>query len=111
MPSNFMHQPFANPRTGTKKFCKRFDARLALVALHSDRITNRARASRASSIFLRRIVGVVFMRVNWKCAHQVQPPSRDRWGFSRPSVDSWMPYAARAHRVEMGGSGHYQLGS
>jgi len=73
------------------------------VALHGDRITNRARASRASSIFFRRIVGVVFMRVNWKCAHQVQPPSRDRWGFSRPSVDSWTPYAARAHRVEMGG--------
>ena len=74
MPSNFMHQPFANPRTGTKKFCKRFDARLALVALHSDRITNRARASRASSIFLRRIVGVVFMRVKSTCAHQVRPP-------------------------------------
>jgi hypothetical protein len=32
------------------------------------------RASRKSSIFLRRIVGVVFMRVNSKCAHQVRPP-------------------------------------
>jgi hypothetical protein len=27
-----------------------------------------------SSIFLRRIVGVMFMRVNSKCAHQVRPP-------------------------------------
>src|SRR5207245_1566921 len=26
--------------------------------------------------FLRRIVGVVFMRVNSKCAHQVRPPPR-----------------------------------
>ena len=31
-------------------------------------------ASRKSSIFLRREVGVVFMRVNSKCAHQVRPP-------------------------------------
>jgi hypothetical protein len=33
-----------------------------------------APASRKSSIFLWRIVGVVFMRVNSKCAHQVRPP-------------------------------------
>src|SRR2546425_12630931 len=32
------------------------------------------RASRKSSIFLRRIVGVMFMRVNSKRAHQVRPP-------------------------------------
>jgi len=31
-------------------------------------------ASRTSSIFLRRIVGAMFMRVNSKCAHQVRPP-------------------------------------
>ena len=31
-------------------------------------------ASRKSSIFLRRIVGPMFMRVNSKCAHQVRPP-------------------------------------
>jgi hypothetical protein len=29
----------------------------------------------SSSIFLGRIVGVMFMRVNAKCAHQVRPPS------------------------------------
>jgi len=33
-----------------------------------------ARTSRKSSIFLERKVGVVFMRVNAKCAHQVRPP-------------------------------------
>jgi hypothetical protein len=33
-----------------------------------------APASRKSSIFLRRIGGVVFMRVNSKCAHPVRPP-------------------------------------
>src|SRR2546425_2814970 len=33
-----------------------------------------ARASRQSSIFLRRIVRVMFMGVNSKCAHQVRPP-------------------------------------
>ena len=38
----------------------------------------------ASSIFLRRIVGVVFMRVNSKCAHQARPPS---WRRSVTSVD------------------------
>jgi hypothetical protein len=32
------------------------------------------RTSRFSSIFLRRIVGPVFMRVNSKCAHQARPP-------------------------------------
>jgi len=29
---------------------------------------------RKSSIFLRRIVGAIFMRVNSKCAHQARPP-------------------------------------
>ena len=33
-----------------------------------------ARASRKSSIFLWRIVGPMFMRVNSKCAHQLRPP-------------------------------------
>jgi len=33
-----------------------------------------APASRKSSIFLGRIVGVMFMRVNSMCAHQVRPP-------------------------------------
>jgi hypothetical protein len=33
-----------------------------------------APASSKSSIFLRRIVGSLFMRVNTKCAHQVRPP-------------------------------------
>ncbi len=33
-----------------------------------------ARIWRKSSIFLRRIVGSMFMRVNAKCAHQVRPP-------------------------------------
>jgi hypothetical protein len=31
-------------------------------------------ASCKSSILLQRIVGVMFMRVNSKCAHQVRPP-------------------------------------
>jgi hypothetical protein len=35
-----------------------------------------APASRTSSIFLRRIVGSMFMRVNAKCAHQARPPVR-----------------------------------
>jgi hypothetical protein len=34
-----------------------------------------APASRTSSIFLRRMIGSMFMRVNSKCAHQVRPPS------------------------------------
>jgi hypothetical protein len=29
---------------------------------------------RSSSIFLRRIVGAMFMRLNSKCAHQLRPP-------------------------------------
>jgi hypothetical protein len=33
-----------------------------------------APTSRKSSIFLRRIVSVMFMRVNSKCAPQVRPP-------------------------------------
>jgi len=33
-----------------------------------------APASGKSSIFLRRIIGSMFMRVNSKCAHQVRPP-------------------------------------
>jgi hypothetical protein len=36
--------------------------------------SNVAGASRESSIFLRRIVGVMFMRVNSKCAPQLRPP-------------------------------------
>ena len=38
-----------------------------------------APASSKSSIFLRRIVGEVFMRMNSKCAHQVRPPLRPIW--------------------------------
>ena len=34
-----------------------------------------APASCKSSIFLRRMVGVMFMQVNSKCAHQVRPPT------------------------------------
>jgi len=30
--------------------------------------------TRSSSIFLRRMIGSMFMRVNSKCAHQVRPP-------------------------------------
>jgi hypothetical protein len=33
-----------------------------------------APASRKSSIFLRKIVGAMFLRVNSKCAQQVRPP-------------------------------------
>jgi hypothetical protein len=49
---------------------------LSLVALANNAIAFRegARASRKSSNFLGRTVGVVFMRVNAKCAHQVRPP-------------------------------------
>jgi hypothetical protein len=38
---------------------------------------------RKSSIFLGRIVGVMFMRVNSKCAHQVRPPLSQMGGFRR----------------------------
>jgi len=44
-----------------------------------------ALASRASSIFLQRVIGSMFMRVNSKCAHQLRPPpgpnmkEADRW--------------------------------
>src|SRR6266542_3238086 len=34
------------------------------------------RKTRRSSIFLGRIVGAMFMRVNSKCAHQLRPPSK-----------------------------------
>jgi hypothetical protein len=37
-----------------------------------------APASRASSIFLWRMISSMFMRVNSKCAHQVRPPLQDR---------------------------------
>ena len=42
-------------------------------------------APRISSIFLWRIIGAMFMRVNSKCAHQVRPPLRGvaRGGSSR----------------------------
>ena len=43
-----------------------------------------APTSRESSIFLGRIVGVVFMRVNSKCAHQLRPPSQALQGVGRP---------------------------
>src|SRR5205814_7276841 len=45
------------------------------------------RASRKSSIFLGRMAGVMFMRVNSTCAHQVRPPSGDHkvTGCSRRS--------------------------
>ena len=36
-----------------------------------------------SSIFLRRIVRIMFMRVNAKCAHQVRPPSGPDGGHRR----------------------------
>jgi len=42
-----------------------------------------APASRRSSIFLRRIVGTMFMRVNSNCAHQVRPPSGPDGGHRR----------------------------
>jgi hypothetical protein len=41
----------------------------------------RARLSRKSSNFLWRIVGVVFMRVNVKCAHQARPHRARFWGI------------------------------
>jgi hypothetical protein len=40
----------------------------------ADVFSDVAPASRKSSIFLRRIVGAMFMRVNSKCAHRVRPP-------------------------------------
>jgi hypothetical protein len=44
-----------------------------------------APASRKSSIFLQRMIGSMFMRVNSKCVHQLRPPpgpnvkEADRW--------------------------------
>ena len=40
--------------------------------------SNVAPASLNSSIFLGRMVGVMFMRVNSRCAHQVRPPPSTR---------------------------------
>ncbi len=48
-----------------------------------------ARASRKSSIFLRRIIGSMSMRVNAKCAHHVRPPPshmKRRLTVCRPSA-------------------------
>jgi hypothetical protein len=45
-----------------------------MISLESSRSDINAPASRKSSIFLRRVVGSMLMRVNSKCAHQVRPP-------------------------------------
>ena len=61
--------------------------------LGSARIVNQqaidinATTSRKSSIFLRRKVGAMFMRVNAKCAHQVRPPLRADSGGTQLSVN------------------------
>ena len=65
-------------------------SRTARVRAHPRAIRARddgARASHKSSIFLRRIIGSMFMRVNSKCAHQVRPPLRACWAAAarRPS--------------------------
>ena len=46
----------------------------------SKSVVRRAKAItiRSSSIFLGRIVGVMFMRVNSKCAHHLRPPLAQR---------------------------------
>jgi hypothetical protein len=52
-----------------------------------------ALASSKSSIFLRRIVGVVFMRVNSRCAHQERPPLKpvlmDQMVAGGPEAQIW----------------------
>ena len=55
-------------RPCTKKSADRLP-RSAMLNVHGH-----APASRNSSIFLRRMIGVTFMRVNSKCARQVRPP-------------------------------------
>jgi hypothetical protein len=45
-----------------------------------------SQGSRKSSIFLRRIVSSMFMRVNCKCAHQVRPPLAGQDGDSESSA-------------------------
>ena len=59
--------------------------RLRRLAVFAESSSNRrdVRTSRKSSIFLRRKVGVVFMRVNSKCAHQVRPPLTQTRGGQR----------------------------
>src|SRR5205085_363386 len=42
-----------------------------------------APVSHKSSIFLRRKIGLMFMRVNSKCAHQVRPPSLASGGATK----------------------------
>jgi Leucine carboxyl methyltransferase len=50
---------------------------------------------RSSSIFLRRIVGSMFMRVNSKCAHQVRPPSAPVHMAPNPSFKAARSLACR----------------
>jgi hypothetical protein len=60
-----------------------------LVRRHFSRMAvDRPLSSRKSSIFLRRIIGAMFMRVNCKCAHQLRPPLRlvaAEWWRDAPS--------------------------
>jgi len=49
-----------------------------------------ARASRKSSIFLRRIVGAMFMRVNSRCAHQLRPPLAAITSDARGEIHSYL---------------------
>ena len=51
--------------------------------------TSNARTTSCSSIFLRRMIGSMFMRVNSKCAHHVRPPlsrMKRRLTVCRPSA-------------------------
>jgi hypothetical protein len=53
--------------------------RKLLTAANGSTIDVDARAFRKSSIFLRRMISSMFMRVNSKCAHQARPPSGWFW--------------------------------
>src|SRR5436309_15796145 len=54
-------------------FCRRARATCARRGTPSMLVPSSCRLGK-SSIFLRRIVGPMFMRVNSKCVHQVRPP-------------------------------------
>jgi hypothetical protein len=56
---------------------------------------NIAPASRTSSIFLRRIIGSMFMRVNLKCAHQVRPPPATSAAPGAPAAHSCLSIEGR----------------
>jgi hypothetical protein len=75
----------------TVRSLKREDMVRATLASPAVAFSRRTRRFRKSSIFLRRIVGVMFMRVKSKCAHQARPPLAERGGHPSDRTDGSFP--------------------